>query len=151
MIRRPPRSTRTDTLFPYTTLFRSAFVLFAEPALLGLALLGRLDALAVLPGEFGRLAVAAGYPLPIGWLVLEVLAGLFVGALLGGGWALWRRRRGKAPAMLGDFSLLLPRGRGEMLHAAASALAAGITAELYFRLLLPLTIALVNGNEIGRA
>src|SRR3546814_17196906 len=30
MIRRPPRSTRTDTLFPYTTLFRSQ----------GLALLG---------------------------------------------------------------------------------------------------------------
>src|SRR3546814_19233678 len=35
MIRRPPRSTRTDTLFPYTTLFRSspgleAFVLISE-------------------------------------------------------------------------------------------------------------------------
>src|SRR3546814_2281585 len=31
MIRRPPRSTRTDTLFPYTTLFRSQriFVLLA--------------------------------------------------------------------------------------------------------------------------
>src|SRR3546814_5432250 len=27
MIRRPPRSTRTDTLFPYTTLFRSQPVL----------------------------------------------------------------------------------------------------------------------------
>src|SRR3546814_7508969 len=26
MIRRPPRSTRTDTLFPYTTLFRSVEV-----------------------------------------------------------------------------------------------------------------------------
>src|SRR3546814_12150030 len=26
MIRRPPRSTRTDTLFPYTTLFRSVGV-----------------------------------------------------------------------------------------------------------------------------
>src|SRR3546814_13810624 len=25
MIRRPPRSTRTDTLFPYTTLFRSGY------------------------------------------------------------------------------------------------------------------------------
>src|SRR3546814_9932054 len=25
MIRRPPRSTRTDTLFPYTTLFRSIY------------------------------------------------------------------------------------------------------------------------------
>src|SRR3546814_6249030 len=30
MIRRPPRSTRTDTLFPYTTLFRSA-ALCAKP------------------------------------------------------------------------------------------------------------------------
>src|SRR3546814_15525412 len=30
MIRRPPRSTRSDTLFPYTTLFRSpAFILAA--------------------------------------------------------------------------------------------------------------------------
>src|SRR3546814_13133295 len=27
MIRRPPRSTRTDTLFPYTTLFRSLLAL----------------------------------------------------------------------------------------------------------------------------
>src|SRR3546814_10309179 len=27
MIRRPPRSTRTDTLFPYTTLFRSSVLL----------------------------------------------------------------------------------------------------------------------------
>src|SRR3546814_10675429 len=40
MIRRPPRSTRTDTLFPYTTLFRSAadaagglLAVEAEPAL----------------------------------------------------------------------------------------------------------------------
>src|SRR3546814_14079851 len=30
MIRRPPRSTRTDTLFPYTTLFRSLARLFGE-------------------------------------------------------------------------------------------------------------------------
>src|SRR3546814_17591746 len=36
MIRRPPRSTRTDTLFPYTTLFRSRF--------------GRLDALCNVAG-----------------------------------------------------------------------------------------------------
>src|SRR3546814_5312868 len=33
MIRRPPRSTRTDTLFPYTTLFRStAAYLYPAPA-----------------------------------------------------------------------------------------------------------------------
>src|SRR3546814_3169826 len=37
MIRRPPRSTRTDTLFPYTTLFRSrheARRVFADPIVL---------------------------------------------------------------------------------------------------------------------
>src|SRR3546814_11513122 len=28
MIRRPPRSTRTDTLFPYTTLFRSLVLIY---------------------------------------------------------------------------------------------------------------------------
>src|SRR3546814_3020793 len=34
MIRRPPRSTRTDTLFPYTTLFRSHT---AQPAISALS------------------------------------------------------------------------------------------------------------------
>src|SRR3546814_19104960 len=33
MIRRPPRSTRTDTLFPYTTLFRSDILAFERWAL----------------------------------------------------------------------------------------------------------------------
>src|SRR3546814_2424849 len=36
MIRRPPRSTRTDTLFPYTTLFRSPSVTLAMEAVPGL-------------------------------------------------------------------------------------------------------------------
>src|SRR3546814_3232327 len=39
MIRRPPRSTRTDTLFPFTTLFRSACQFErVEPRLYGAAL-----------------------------------------------------------------------------------------------------------------
>src|SRR3546814_6414023 len=50
MIRRPPRSTRTDTLFPYTTLFRSA----ADPA--------RLDARVAHPRR-RRAAVDGGKPL----------------------------------------------------------------------------------------
>src|SRR3546814_14045868 len=33
MIRRPPRSTRTDTLFPYTTLFRSLNPTFRDMSL----------------------------------------------------------------------------------------------------------------------
>src|SRR3546814_9233968 len=50
MIRRPPRSTRTDTLFPYTTLFRSAqrmreiglhIALGAPPARLRRMIVGR--------------------------------------------------------------------------------------------------------------
>src|SRR3546814_16675617 len=32
MIRRPPRSTRTDTLFPYTTLFRSLAIFAGQAA-----------------------------------------------------------------------------------------------------------------------
>src|SRR3546814_20648264 len=42
MIRRPPRSTRTDTLFPYTTLFRS--VAIAIPLAVGLGVLMSLGA-----------------------------------------------------------------------------------------------------------
>src|SRR3546814_8020169 len=37
MIRRPPRSTRTDTLFPYTTLFRSGHHELAAADFLGKA------------------------------------------------------------------------------------------------------------------
>src|SRR3546814_7331738 len=35
MIRRPPRSTRTDTLFPYTTLFRSFLAAAPDQAIVG--------------------------------------------------------------------------------------------------------------------
>src|SRR3546814_2800830 len=45
MIRRPPRTTRTDTLFPYTTLFRSGSghaVEYAGPAIRALSMEGRL-------------------------------------------------------------------------------------------------------------
>src|SRR3546814_2916796 len=39
MIRQPPRSTRTDTLFPYTTLFRSAYEHVEWPILIMLGAL----------------------------------------------------------------------------------------------------------------
>src|SRR3546814_1777413 len=54
MIRRPPRSTRTDTLFPYTTLFRSAVRESAGMSFL--AWLRRLPGLPLYP------ALAAAYP-----------------------------------------------------------------------------------------
>src|SRR3546814_3307106 len=52
MIRRPPRSTRTDTLFPYTTLFRSGAGTFDVFAVVGAA-----EGVGAI---FGRLAGAAG-------------------------------------------------------------------------------------------
>src|SRR3546814_19471102 len=69
MIRRPPRSTRTDTLFPYTTLFRSPdddwmnrFMRFAEDAsserlqeLFARILAGEV----VRPGSFGAATLRA--------------------------------------------------------------------------------------------
>src|SRR3546814_9272192 len=60
MIRRPPRSTRTDTLFPYTTLFRSdldrhRFAVDAELAADSLAARDRLGA-RLAGGPFARWA-----------------------------------------------------------------------------------------------
>src|SRR3546814_10580281 len=58
MIRRPPRSTRTDTLFPYTTLFRSMLELVDDllrvheaPAKLLLQALGNLGVVELLRSE----------------------------------------------------------------------------------------------------
>src|SRR3546814_8902052 len=56
MIRRPPRSTRTDTLFPYTTLFRSVRVR-GDPLA---ARMGDLhDRAQLLLGQFGRAGFGA--------------------------------------------------------------------------------------------
>src|SRR3546814_3594924 len=74
MIRRPPRSTRTDTLFPYTTLFRSgcgcghrlrALTLALAADALGLhlrgALLGARVGFGLVGGELGvRLLLVGG-------------------------------------------------------------------------------------------
>src|SRR3546814_8932171 len=71
MIRRPPRSTRTDTLFPYTTLFRSVLGLVIRLQRAGFAFGGGLvllvllqaaleggDALAHVAHQFRDLATA---------------------------------------------------------------------------------------------
>src|SRR3546814_3066060 len=67
MIRRPPRSTRTDTLFPYTTLFRSRSDYSAPAIMLQTLMPARFSgSIARSRGDYspsrspGRLAVAAG-------------------------------------------------------------------------------------------
>src|SRR3546814_13944145 len=68
MIRRPPRSTRTDTLFPYTTLFRSGDLEIMGDAYHGAVLIVRKhlksfhDTRAVLAVEIARGLVAQDQP-----------------------------------------------------------------------------------------
>src|SRR3546814_13565349 len=67
MIRRPPRSTRTDTLFPYPTLFRSAYN----------ALIGNADAhaknLALICDQDGHRQLATFYDMVPTFVMLESL------------------------------------------------------------------------------
>src|SRR3546814_3851741 len=52
MIPRPPRSTRTDTLFPYTTLFRSELMRVADASKIQIeAAVGPTDAQRLAPGD----------------------------------------------------------------------------------------------------
>src|SRR3546814_15330398 len=70
MIRRPPRSTRTDTLFPYTTLFRSRLVLAGEAVLDVVAVdrdvLHHLGAERLAAGDDGVVALAHGLGREVG-------------------------------------------------------------------------------------
>src|SRR3546814_1599395 len=76
MIRRPPRSTRTDTLFPYTTLFRSLVTGFCGQISLGhAAFLGT--------GAYvAAMSVAAGLPFAAGLAAGGIVAAA-VGVVVG--------------------------------------------------------------------
>src|SRR3546814_7839884 len=58
MIRRPPRSTRTDTLFPYTTLFRSR----RKPPVRQITSLFNAKGLGFVPKGMGRTAAMKTAP-----------------------------------------------------------------------------------------
>src|SRR3546814_16559587 len=64
MIRRPPKSTRTDTLFPYTTLCRSGAALRASFEDSYRRLYGRIIPDLALEAMSGSLALATEAPLP---------------------------------------------------------------------------------------
>src|SRR3546814_15852254 len=72
MIRRPPRSTRTDTLFPYTTLFRSAILIETcqDPLQVKAAVNG---------AKLARAAAAVDVPLMV-QVTVETTGTLLVGA-----------------------------------------------------------------------
>src|SRR3546814_13153209 len=91
MIRRPPRSTRTDTLFPYTTLFRSR--LLSLPAGRRRLTRGcRADSGETLPGAYSR-------PGSIAAIQCEKMGppGRFLGLLAGGSRTAGRRSERGTP------------------------------------------------------
>lgn len=123
-----------------------ATLAFAAPALVGLAAMGRPDALVALPAEFAPLA--ADLPRYDPFELLPALAiGLPLGMVVVAAWVWWLRRRGRPmPKMLVAPAPLAARSKREMLPATATALVAGVTEELAFRLFIPLTATIVSGN-----
>ncbi len=141
--RLPDTASRQKT---YRLWIAKAAIAFALPALIGLALLGRLDALFAIPLEFeGLRASLPDFAGSSPAFILGTIGGGAAGGLAIGAVLAVRRVRGfRKP--IGNVGSLLPRNRPEIAHAAAMAIAAGVTEELAFRLFLPLLIALVTGN-----
>lgn len=127
---------------------------FVLPSLIGLALLGRLEAVITMPLLFEP--AAARLPVLDGSAVLPLVvggtAGLAIGAALTAVALLIRRRRGvtrpNPPLTLGNVSSLLPRNRAELGWSAALSVSAGVTEELAFRLFLPLLLSLAGVSAL---
>jgi membrane protease YdiL (CAAX protease family) len=119
-----------------------AALAFLLPVLVGLVLLGRTGALAAMPGEFaGAAAIMPSIvdddgTLP-SLLIGGAIGGLVTGALLA---RFWRRKP------IGNVSALLPRDRRELKYTLALSVMAGVTEEAFFRLYLPLLIAILTGQ-----
>src|SRR3546814_3862337 len=73
MIRRPPRSTRTDTLFPYTTLCRSVERAEVEVAAVGEGPQRDQEIFALGDAAGHRARLLPGVALPVAALALEIL------------------------------------------------------------------------------
>src|SRR3546814_15512297 len=105
MIRRPPRSTRTDTLFPYTTLFRSQ-------ALQGRAIVAELAQISnARPMISRRTAAGYGLGLAAAAAIVFFLAPLAYGMLIWMGWL----GRYAGPLLSSRPSCLIPRFDGAIL------------------------------------
>ncbi len=115
------------------------------PALVGLALLGRLGAIGRVPPEFAPLRDW----LPIRSIGAEpLLIGGGVGVVLGLALS-WRAgRRGRRPFAWGAIDSVLSHSREEVPYGLAMAAMAGASEELFHRLLVPLLGAIVTGSAL---
>lgn len=125
-----------------------ALILFGVVGTGSLALLGGLGAVSAMPAAFADARTLAvrylgdGRGFPIGLMLGAMLGGGVVGELIG-----WLRRSRK-PFMLGDIGVLMPRDPAELGWGVALSLIAGVVEEIFFRLTVPLLVALVTGSGI---
>ncbi|MCU6454835.1 CPBP family intramembrane metalloprotease [Sphingomonas sp. A2-49] len=118
---------------------------YGVPALIGLLAIGQIGGIARLPDAFLPLAQAAGVP-PGSIGPLLVMVGLGGGSVLGLVLTWWRARRGRAPWTAGDARSIMPASDADLWPAAVLAVSAGIAEELFYRLWLPLIVALGTGS-----
>ncbi len=129
-----------------------SFLLFFVGGMVCLALLGRLGCLIHEPREFFALARRLRSALPFAAFGPELLGGIVAGVstsvVIAVILAQRNARRAAAP-MLGDVAALLPRNGAETLWTGLMAVNAGVSEEVFFRLLLPLLLVLVFGNAVA--
>ena len=126
----------------------SSFPMFWGTSIVILLLIGRIGAVLRLPPEFVSLSPHLAARFDAGAVPFAV-GGIATGAIVGGvlGAMLMRKRKGK-PKVLGNIEPLFPRNADERRWTALLGVNAAVGEELFFRLMLPLLIALVTGSAI---
>jgi membrane protease YdiL (CAAX protease family) len=125
-----------------------SFLLFWGDSLVVVVLIGRAGTLLRLSPEFAPLLPHLPGGLNAGvvpFVIGGVIGGGIIGAVAG---TLLKRNRSAKPKVLGDIEPLLPRNADERKWTALLGANAAVGEELFFRLMLPLLIALVAGSAI---
>ncbi|VVT15378.1 conserved membrane hypothetical protein [Sphingomonas sp. EC-HK361] len=124
-----------------------AFLLFGALSVVELVLLGRADAPLRFPDEFA--GVAAGLPQLDDFSLLPIAGAAVIGGIVGSVVVGFIERRRKTAVKVGDFDALLPRNGREMAFAALLSVNAGLSEEMFFRLLIPLLVMVLTGSAVA--
>ncbi|MBW6524907.1 CPBP family intramembrane metalloprotease [Sphingomonas sp. RHCKR47] len=119
-------------------------VLFGATSILLLAVAGRIDALRAMPRAFAPLRQVTGAVPLAGETAMLLAAAVLGGAAIGAIGARLLRRR----LQVGRIGAVLPRARSELGWGVLLSLVAGVSEELFFRLLVPLLATAVTGSPL---
>ncbi len=119
-------------------------VLFGATSILLLAVTGRIDALRAMPRAFAPLRQVTGAVPLAGETAMLLAAAVLAGAAIGAIASRLLRRR----LQVGRIGAVLPRARSELGWGVLLSLVAGVSEELFFRLLVPLLATAVTGSPL---